>query len=410
MLLGLALALGLLIGVERGWAERRAPEGERIAGIRTHGLLGLLGGLAAVLGMTFGPLALGITFAAVAGVLITAYIQTTRERDDYGITTEVAGMIAFVLGAVAVGGEPTVASAGAVITAALLSLKPVLHRWLRRLEQRDLYAGIKLLLISVVILPLLPNRGFGPWETLNPREIWLMVVLIAALSFAGYLAIKVSGAQRGVMLTGLLGGLVSSTATTASLARLASDDRDAVHLPAAGILLASGVMLPRLLLIVGALAPALVPRLAIPAVTMALVLGIGASWLLKGEAGGRITELQLRNPLELRIALTFGGLLALVMMGATALYRWAGESGLYVAAALAGIADVDAIALSLTRLSQSSEDMTPMQIGIVIAALSNTLLKGALAASVGGRGLARLVLPTMCLAAVAGAASLLIVL
>lgn len=405
-LLGLALALGLLIGIERGWSERRAPEGGRIAGIRTHGLLGLLGGLSAVLGMSFGPLALGLAFVAVTGIIITAYIQTTREQDDYGITTEVAGLITFVLGAVAVGGEPTVASVGAVITTALLSLKPILHGWLRRLEQRDLYAGIKLLLISVVMLPLLPDHGFGPWETLNPREIWLMVVLIATLSFAGYLAIKVSGAQRGIMLTGLLGGLVSSTATTASLARLARD-HDADNLSAAGILLASGMMLPRLLLVVGALAPALVPRLLVPAGAMALVLGIGAAWLLKGEKGGRVSELGLRNPVELRIALTFGGLLALVMMGATALYHWAGESGLYAAAALAGIADVDAISLSLARLSQSSEDTTPMHIGIVIATLSNTLLKGGLAASIGGRGLARLVVPTMCLSALAGGVSLL---
>lgn len=413
MLLGLSLALGLLIGVERGWAERRAPEGARIAGIRTLGLLGLLGGLSAVLGQTFGPLALGLSFVAVSIILVAAHTQAVREQGDLGITTEVAGLLTFALGAVAVSGEPAAAAAGAVITATLLSLKPVLHGWLRRMEQGDLYAGIKLLLISLVILPLLPNRGFGPWEALNPREIWLMVVLIATLSFAGYLAIKVSGAQRGILLTGLLGGLVSSTATTVSLARLARDrdgDRDTARLPAAGILLASAVMLPRLLLIVGALAPALVARLLLPAATMALILGLAAGWLVRGGGDGETSALKLRNPLEMRMALAFGGLLAVVMLGATALYHWIGERGIYLAAAVAGIADVDAISLSLARLSRGSADATPMQIGIIIAALSNTLFKGGLAAFIGGRGIARLIVPVACLAALGGGAGLLLVL
>lgn len=411
MLLGLSLALGLLIGVERGWAERRAPEGGRIAGIRTLGLLGLLGGLSAILGQTFGPLALGFSFVAVSVVLVTAHAQAMREQGDLGITTEVAGLITFALGAVAVSGEPVLASAGAVVTATLLSLKPVLHGWLRRMEQADLYAGIKLLLISLVILPLLPDRGFGPWEALNPREIWLLVVLIAALSFAGYVAIKMSGAQRGILLTGLLGGLVSSTATTVSLSRLARGrDRDSARLPAAGILLASAVMLPRLLLIVGALAPALVPRLLLPAAAMALVLGLAAGWLVHGGKDGETSALKLRNPLELRMALAFGGLLAVIMVGAAALYHWIGESGIYLAAAVAGIADVDAIALSLARLSRASADATPMQAGIVIAALSNTLFKGGLSAFIGGRGIARLVLPAVCLATLGGGAGLLTVL
>lgn len=279
------------------------------------------------------------------------------------------------------------------------------------MEQADLYAGIKLLLISLVILPLLPDRGFGPWEALNPREIWLLVVLIAALSFAGYVAIKMSGAQRGILLTGLLGGLVSSTATTVSLSRLARGrDRDSARLPAAGILLASAVMLPRLLLIVGALAPALVPRLLLPAAAMALVLGLAAGWLVHGGKDGETSALKLRNPLELRMALAFGGLLAVIMVGAAALYHWIGESGIYLAAAVAGIADVDAIALSLARLSRASADATPMQAGIVIAALSNTLFKGGLSAFIGGRGIARLVLPAVCLATLGGGAGLLTVL
>jgi len=170
--LGIALALGLLVGIERGWQERTSEEGSRVAGIRTFGLLGLLGGLWALLAETMGDLLLGVSFMALTAVLIAAYLSDRRSARDIGITTLVAGLVTFVLGALAVRGQAHIAITGAVITVTLLSLKPTLHRWLRHLEPADFYAALKLLLISVVLLPVLPNRGYGPWAALNPYQVW----------------------------------------------------------------------------------------------------------------------------------------------------------------------------------------------------------------------------------------------
>lgn len=410
ILLGLALALGLLIGTERGWSERRAPEGGRIAGIRTFGLIGFLGGLWGLLGELLGPILLGFAFLALAAVLIFAHLAEVRSNRDMGITTVVAALVTFALGAIAVSGEAAIAAAGAVVTVTLLSLKPVLHGWLNKIEHRDLLAGIKLLLISVVVLPVLPNRGYGPWEALNPYEIWLLVVLIAGLSFAGYVAIKLTGAQRGILLTGLFGGLVSSTATTLSLSRLARDG-GAPALPAAGIVLASAVMLPRMLVVVAVLNPAILPGLLLPAGLMAAALGAAALWLARRrrDGAGEASDLRLANPVELRVALTFGGLLAVVMLAATALHEWLGARGLYIAASISGIADVDAITVSLARMAREAADAVPMQHGIVIAALVNTLFKGLLSVGIAGRGVALHVLPAMLLAVAAGAAGAFLV-
>lgn len=404
ILLGLALALGLLIGTERGWRERETPEGGRIAGIRTFGLIGFLGGLWGLLGDVFGQFLLGFAFLAVAAVLIFAHMEETRTSRDMGITTVVAALVTFALGAVAVSGNAGIAAAGAVVTVTLLSLKPMLHGWLRRIEHRDLLAGIKLLLISVVILPVLPNEGYGPWEALNPFEIWLMVVLIAGLSFAGYVAIKLAGAQRGILFTGLFGGLVSSTATTLSLARLARDGGSYV-LPAAGIVLASAVMLPRMLVIATVINPALLPGLLLPAGLMIVVLGAAAVILARRRGdGSEGSDLKLSNPMELRVALTFGAILAVVILVATALHEWLGAGGVYIAAAISGIADVDAITISLARMAREAEDAGAMMHGIVIAVLVNTLFKGLLAAGIAGRGMALRVLPAMLPAIAAGAA------
>jgi uncharacterized membrane protein (DUF4010 family) len=402
--LGISLAIGLLIGTERGWQEREAPEGGRVAGIRTFGLLGLLGGLFALIAGTLGELLLGFAFLALSAILLAAYIRESRRRGDVGITTLVAALITFALGALAVTGERATAATGAVVTVTLLSLKPVLHRWLRTLQQRELMAAIKLLLISVVVLPALPNRGFGPWDALNPREIWLMVVLIATISFAGYIAMKLVGPRRGVLLTGLLGGTVSSTATTIDLARLARDGGSA-NVPAAGILLASATMFPRLLVLVAVVDTTLVIPLAIPLGLMAAVLLIATFWLAHGnpERGQALGEFS--NPFELRAALGFGAFLALVMLASKALYEWLGSSGLYLAAAAAGIADTDAITLSLARLSREGAPGSIPQ-AVVTAAIVNTLVKGMLGAGIAGRAMLDKVMPAMLLSAVAGAAGI----
>jgi MgtC family protein len=195
--LSVALAIGLLIGVERGWKEREAREGERVAGVRTYGLIGLLGGGMALVAERLGPLPLALAFVALAGMLTAAYAINVERDDDAGIASLVAGLLTFVFGALAALGQVAVAAASAVVMTLLLGFKPVLHRWVSALEGKELRAGLKLLLISAVLLPILPDRGYGPWQALNPYQIWCMVVLIAGISFAGYFAIKIAGPPQG---------------------------------------------------------------------------------------------------------------------------------------------------------------------------------------------------------------------
>lgn len=399
--LGLSLAIGLLVGTERGWQEREAPEGGRIAGIRTFGLIGFSGGLSMLLARTLGYPVLGFVFLALSAILIAAHLSDMPTRRDVGITTIVAALVTFLLGALAVEGERMIAAAGAVVTMTLLSMKPVLHRWLRGIQQPDLLAAIKLLLISVVVLPALPDRDMGPWDALNPRQIWLLVVLIASISFAGYIAIKLIGPRRGVLLTGLFGGMVSSTATTYHLARLARDHA-AKNIASAGIVLASAVMFPRMLILVAVLNVQLVYGLLLPIGLMALVLASAALWLSRRhDRDIEGSEALLTNPLELKAAFSFGVFLAFVMLAAKALHEWLGAAGLYMAAVVSGIADVDAITLSLARVARGGVETIPIQQAIVLAAAVNSVIKGVITSVIAGRSVT--VLPIMVLTAVAGA-------
>jgi uncharacterized membrane protein (DUF4010 family) len=383
-----ALAIGLLIGIERGWKERRADEGERVAGVRTYGLIGLLGGSGALLAEQLGSLALGLMFIGLAGALTAVYISNLRSRNDVGITSLVAGLLTFMLGALAVSGEVALAAATAVITTLLLSYKPTLHRWVQALEARELRAGIKLLLISVVLLPILPNKGYGPWQVLNPYVIWWMVVLIAAISFVGYFAVKIGGARRGTVFTGLFGGLASSTAVTLHFSRLARSNRNMNPVLASGILLANGTMFPRMLLLVSLINPALFIPLLPVTLVMALCSYLPALYFWRSQAHGKTdTSAVLKNPLELGTALLFGLLLVFVMLLGKALQNSFGEAGLLALAAASGLADVDAINLSLARMSQQDLAIPVAVLGIVIAAAVNSLSKAGMAAVIGGRGL-----------------------
>jgi uncharacterized membrane protein (DUF4010 family) len=400
--LGVALAIGLLVGVERGWQERSAEEGGRVAGVRTYGLVGLLGGVSALLGTHFGALLIGLLFIGLAIVLGIAHRLQQAEDDDAGVTSLVAALLTFVLGALAVHGETLVAVACAVVATLLLNQKPLLHRWVNALRPEELRAGIKLLLISAVMLPVLPNARYGPWEALNPYAIWWMVVLIAAISFVGYFAVKLGGARNGVLFTGLFGGLASSTATTLHFARLGRREPGMAPALAAGILLACGTMMPRMLLVASVLNPALFAMLLPPVLAMALVSYAPVVFYLRrkpDDEHGMSSPVD--NPLELRTALTFGALLALVMLLGRALQDYFGDAGVLVLAAVSGITDVDAIVLSLARMSQDDLGMRVAVTGMVIAAAANNLTKGAMASAIAGRPVAlRAGLPLFASAAV----------
>jgi uncharacterized membrane protein (DUF4010 family) len=385
--LSVALAIGLLIGVERGWKEREAGEGGRVAGVRTYGLIGLLGGGSALLAEHLGPLAMGLALVGCAGMLTAAYVVNLRRgNEDVGITSLVAGLLTFVLGALAAVGEVSIAAASAVVTTLLLGYKPLIHSWVGAMEGTELRAGIKLLLISVVLLPVLPNQGYGPWQALNPYAIWWMVVLIAAISFVGYFAVKIGGARRGVVFTGLFGGLASSTAVTLHFSRMARGDAAMAPILATGVLLACGTMFPRMLLIASIFNPDLFAPMLVPAAVMALLVYLPGVLYWRSQTYRKTdTDSPLKNPLDLKTALSFGLVLALVMLLGAVLQNRFGESGVLALAAASGVADVDAITLSLARMSAGDLALRVAVMGVVIAASVNSLTKGGMAIVIGGQ-------------------------
>jgi len=405
-LMGTALAIGLLIGVERGWRSREAKEGERIAGLRTYGLTGLLGGGSGVLSQHLGMAAFGFVFLGFTAAVTVSYVMQRRVNADASITSLITMLLTFVLGALATTEHVNLAASTAVVTAILLRFKDTLHGWLEKLEERELHAGLQLLLISVVLLPILPDHGYGPWQALNPYEIWWMVILIASISFIGYFSMKIAGSKRGVILTALAAGMASSTALTLHYARLSRKQNNMMNLLAAGILVACGTMFPRIVLISSLINPVLFSELIVPMAVMTLVTLVSSAIIWHKSVDRPPSELaHLINPLELKPALFFGALLVLVILLGKAAIHYFGEAGLYLLAAVSGIADVDPINLTLSRMSIAELSLDVAVLSIVIASSTNTLVKAMLAISIGGLGLGIRVFVPLLVAAGAGLAA-----
>lgn len=389
--IGIALAIGLMVGSERDWHNRDAGTGSRVAGIRTFSLVALLGG---VVGATTSSLPefqrwliCGLAFVPVATLLIVGYLQTARQWEDLGITTEIAAMLTFWLGVLPGFGYALTAAATGVVVALLLHLKEQLHNWLKFLDGTELLGTLQFLLISVVTLPMLPNRGFGPWQFFNPYQIWWMVVLISGLSLMGYFATRVAGSRKGVLATSLTGGLVSSTAVTMSLSRLHREIGN-TDMVAAGILLACGTMFCRMLILVAVLDWRLVLPL-LPALGTGFVVLLGMAWWRwrSGRSSDAAGSPEIHNPFQLAPALQFAGLLALVMLGAEALQVQFGDAGLYALSFFTGLADVDAIVLSLATKDDSGPAFQVIVLSIAIAAATNTLMKGIYCRAIAGSAL-----------------------
>ena len=410
--LAVAVALGLLMGLEREWAHR--DESTSFGGVRTFPLIALSGAASAYAG---GALALpALPIAAFAGValLVAFSYRASAAQGQYGMTTEVSALLSFVIGALCSDGRVSVAVAVGVVAMLLLSLKDSLHELVTRIEARDITATLRFALISAVVLPLLPNRDFGPppFDVLNPFEIWLMVVLIAGLDFAGYLLVKLLGAEHGFGLTGLLGGLVSSTALTLGFARRSVDAPAQGSALALGIVLAWTVMFVRVAGEVAVIEASLLPRVLTFLATLS-VAGLAATAVLhyaRRSAKPATAALDTaKNPLELAGAIRFGLLYALITLGAQAAQVYAGEAGLYAAGALAGMTDVDAITLSMANLvSSNPENAAVAARTISIAVLSNTAVKCGMVFALGSATLRRAMLPVSGALAAAGGAGLLL--
>ena len=408
--LSVALAVGVLIGLERGWREREEGEGERTAGLRTFALSGLLGGVWGAIGHAAGPgggdFALGAAFV-IFSLIFAAFRYRELDRDGaYGITTIVAAMLTFALGALAVLGSIEAAAAGGVAAAILLAWKSVLHHWLQRMTREELRSGLVLLAMTFVLLPLLPHRTVDPWDALNPYEIWLMTIMIAALSFVGYLAVKFAGEEQGIAITGLAGGLASSTAVTMTLARMAREHPDQRTLLVSGTLFADAMMAARVLAIVGATNPRLVLSVAPSIAATGVVLGGGGLALMYWGRNGtrKRRKLELKNPFDLKMVLKFGALLALVAFAAKVFSEYAGAAGVYTVAALSGIADTAAITLSMAR---GGADAHTAVIAIFIAVAVNTVVKTIMAWWVGGTAMGWPKAVASAIAIAAGGACLL---
>lgn len=384
--LAISLGLGLLVGLQR---ERA---GSRIGGVRTFPLITMLGTVCGLLGVQSGSgwvVGAGlVSVAAATAVANFLVVREERERDP-GITTEVAALLMFAVGAYAVVGERSVALAVGVAVAVLLQAKGSLHGWAAKVGDEDMRAIMLFAAITFIVLPVLPDRVYGPLGVLNPHNIWLMVVLVVGISLGGYVAYKVLGAQAGAALSGLLGGLISSTATTVTYARRSREADGFVGPALLVIMIASGVVYARLIAEISVVAPSFLPEAAWPLVIMfVLTEGLAlAVWVSERRAAQALPDQQ--NPTELKSALFFAALYGVVLLAVAAGKAYLGNRGVYAVAAVSGLTDMDAITLSTARLVESGEmGARAGWEAILVAAISNICFKAGMVVALGSRRLA----------------------
>lgn len=394
--LGLSLLVGLLLGVEREQSRPREAGRAFFGGIRTYPLVALTGAVATLLSGQLGPWPLVVGGAGLVTLLAVGYFRDSSAGHP-GATTELSALLTYLLGALSAADviQPFekrvfIIAAVAVVATVLLSLKPQLQRFTSTLSNEDVFATLKFLVLAVVILPLLPDQGFGPWEVLNPFSIGVFVCLIAGVDFVGYLAMRFLGANRGMLVTGAIGGLASSTAVTLAAAGRAKETPLIAPLAAISALVASSVMFARLLVVLAAVEARLMQSLLLPMGVMAAVMlgGTGLVYFREGRRHQAASEVKLSNPFELSAALKFGAF----FVGVLLVSRWAqqtfGSGGSYVTGALAGLTDVDAISLSMARLVKSGQvDVQVARTTVVIAASANTVTKSLMALVLGGRAM-----------------------
>lgn len=389
--LAAALMLGAVIGLERGWRERERAEGSRVAGLRTFSLLGLLGGVLGVLARDLGPVPAAAGLLGLSVLAAVTYRENVRVHGRLGVTTAVTMLLTCALGVLAGSGKPVLAIGVAVVAAALLDLKPTLHRWLNLVERRELSAALQMLVLSVVVLPLLPDQGYGPYAALNPYRLWWAVVMMAGLSLCGHLAIRLAGPQRGIFWTGLLGGMASSTAATLALARRVRSEPGLRDPATAGALAASAMMFLRMTALTFVLQPALLTTMGAPMVIAALLLLGCALWQWRRQAAAPSDAAPVAPaaaPFDLSTALGFGLLLGVMAVLTRAARQWMGDAGLYALSLVSGLVDVDAILLTVIQMNgQGTLQAGQAATAAGLAVLANMVMKATLAWSVGGASL-----------------------
>lgn len=380
--LAIALGLGMLVGLQR----ERSPSSTHVGGVRTFPLVTVLGSACAMLGAELGPWLVVAAFLGVVASGILANVIGSRRGDpEPGMTTVVAMMVMFIVGVMLATEMREIAVAIGVGTAILLQLKKQLHAWVRTMGDTDIHAVMQFALITFIILPVLPNTTYGPFDVLNPYRIWLMVVLVVGISLAGFIAFRVLGKTGGTLTAGLIGGLVSSTATTVSYARRFRGVREGHGAVIAILILATMVMYIRVLVELWVVGPTHFQIFAPPVSIMAAatLLCAVAAMLGHGSNGGEMPEPD--NPTELKSALVFGALYAIILLFVAAAKDWFGDSGIYAVAVVSGLTEMDAITLSAGRLAERGrlDPETTWRV-VVLASMSNMVFKTGLVWTLGG--------------------------
>jgi len=400
---GVALVIGILIGMEREYAK---PDGEKMfAGVRTFALLALVGCSGALLvDITDTPQAFLGVLTIIGALIAVAYFVSAR-RGEMGLTTEIAALFTVILGALCYWDYLELAAALAVVMTVLLSLKVELESFADRISRDDIFAALKFAVITIIILPLLPKEPLGPppFDVLVPYNIWLMVVLISGINFLGYILVKTLGAKHGIGLTGLLGGLVSSTATTLTFSERSQREINLAKPFALAIIIAWTVMFARVLTEVAVINLELLSALWIPISAAAIAGLLYSFWLYRKQKFDETGEVSVSNPFELGAAIKFGLLYAVVLLISRTAQIYFGDTGIYVSSILSGLVDVDAITLSMAQLSKHGEiAMETAELAIVLAAMSNTVVKGGIVLVTGTMALRKAILPGFLLILVVG--------
>jgi uncharacterized membrane protein (DUF4010 family) len=401
--LGVALGLGLLVGLQRERVQ------SQLAGIRTFALITVLGAVSGLVGESLGGWVVGLGGVAVAALLVVGNVTEPRAKEaDPGLTTEVAALLMYAIGAYLVVGHTAVGIALGGGVALLLHLKEPMHAFVARVGEADIKAIMQFVLLALVIWPVLPDQDYGPYGALNPHDIWLMVVLIVGISLGGYVAAKLFGPGSGALIGGVLGGMISSTAATVSYARWTRQSTGSIPFAATVIVIASAVLFVRVLAEIAVVAPGAFWRLAPPLALMLVwtsLIAAGVFFL------GRTKNADLpppTNPAELKAALVFGSLYALVLLGAAVARDYFGPRGLYGVAAISGLHDLDAMTLSTSRLINQGQLDTSLGWRLILtASLVNLGTKATIAAVLGHRGLLRGLIVPFALAFAGGLVLLL---
>jgi uncharacterized membrane protein (DUF4010 family) len=413
----IALLLGALVGIERE-KHRRDEHPNSFGGLRTYILFAQAGAVSAWLSLQMQSSWLFvITVLVVALAVLIAYVLENRSNPNtLGLTSEISAITVTLLGGAVMFGYAELAVMLGILTSAILTFKQPLHGLVNKIGMDDLYAGLKLLIASFIVLPLLPNTLVDPWQALNPYKLWLLVILISSLSLLGYVAVRWLGAAHGAVVTGISGGLASSTAVTLSFARSSKVESDplAADTQACGLLLAWLVMFIRVMVTVTIVFKPLLAALWLPFSVMAFTTAVMAAVFYwhgsRRYQAPQQSSVKVTNPFSLLAAMKFGALFAVILLLVKLTEHYAAEEGLYLLAAVAGLTDVDAITLSMSEYGrQSAAALTTAAVAITIAALSNTVVKCAMVYTLGARALANKVLLATAAIVTAGIISISLV-